>query len=158
MPDDTRDPSDPPQFFIGPGSSSLPPEDPDRLLDEARERIRLQDEQNREGVRLARRLIIAFVLVMILGVIFYVVLPQYGLKLNPLVPVLSFIAIFAGAILTAVEESKGEDDHWDDPDDPRGPNGPNGRGGSGDCNNDGCAVGMCSGPRPLRMFSRPKKK
>ncbi len=145
----------PPQFYIGPGSSGNPPEDPDHLLDEARERIRKQDEQNREGVKLARRLIIAFILVTILGVIFYVVLPQYGLKLNPLVPVLSFLAIFAGALLTTIEENKDEDDHWDDPDDPRGPNGPRGSDG---CNNDGCAVGMCPGPRPLRMFRHPKKK
>jgi len=155
----TRDPnhsnhSDTPQFYIGPGSSNTPPEDPDRLLDEARERIRLQDEQNKEGVKLARRLIIAFVLILILGIVFYVVLPIYGLKLNPMVPVLSFIAILVGAIMTAVEEQKDEDDHWDDPDDPRGPNGGNQSG----CNNDGCAVGMCPGPQPLRMFRHPKKK
>tara|TARA_R110000744_G_scaffold377680_1_gene492936 strand:+ start:130 stop:603 length:474 start_codon:yes stop_codon:yes gene_type:complete len=150
-------PPNPPQFFIGPDSSNTPPEDPDRLLDEARERIRLQDQHNKEGVKLARRLIVAFVLILILGIVFYVVLPVYGLKLNPMVPVLSFIAILVGAIMTAVEEQKDQDDHWDDPDDPRGPNGgkPNNQDG---CNNDGCAVGMCPGPRPLRMFRHPKKK
>lgn len=144
----------PPQFYIGPGSSNAPPDDPDHLLDEARERIRLQDEQNKEGVRLARRLLVAFILIAILGVVFYIVLPQYGLKLSPLVPVLSFLAILTGAILSAREELKDEDDHWDDPDDPRGPNG----GRDSDGNNDGCAVGMCPGPRPLRMFRHPKKK
>ncbi|MBO6513701.1 MAG: DUF2975 domain-containing protein [Phycisphaerales bacterium] len=147
----------PPQFYIGPDSSGSPPDDPDHLLDEARERIRLQDEQNKESVRLARRLIVAFILIAILGVVFYIVLPQYGLKLNPLVPVLSFLAILTGAILSAREELKDEDDLWDDPDDPRGPNGgPNSRPDS-DCN-EGCAVGMCPGPRPLRMFRHPKKK
>ncbi len=142
-------------FYIGPGSSSTPPDDPDRLLDEARERIRKQDEQNKEGVRLARRLAIAFILIAILGVVFYVVLPEFGLRLDPIVPVMSFIAIFIGAVLTASEENKDEDDHWDDPDDPRGPNG---GGGGGGCRDDGCAVGMCPGPRPLRAFRHPKKK
>lgn len=152
----------PPQFYIGPDSSNTPPDDPDHLLDEARERIRLQDEQNKEGVKLARRLLVAFILIAILGVVFYIVLPQYGLKLSPLVPVLSFLAILAGAILSAHEELKDEEDLWDDPDDPRGPNGgPNGGPKSGrdsDRNNDGCAVGMCPGPRPLRMFRHPKNK
>ena len=120
-------------------------------MDEARERIRVEDEQNKEGVKLARRLVIAFILILILGVVFYVVLPQFGLKLNPLVPVLSFLAILAGAILTAVEESK-------DPDDPDDPESPDDSRGSGGCGNDGCAVGMCPGPRPLRMFRHPKKK
>ncbi|MGJ8635347.1 MAG: hypothetical protein ACSHX5_00680 [Phycisphaerales bacterium] len=148
----------PPQFYIGPDSSNSPPDDPDHLLDEARERIRLQDEQNKEGVRLARRLLVAFILIAILGVVFYIVLPQYGLKLSPLVPVLSFLAILTGAILSAREELKDEDDFWDDPDDPRGPNGGPKNGRDPDCNNDGCAVGMCPGPQPLRMFRHPKKK
>lgn len=146
-----------PQFFIGPGSPGTPPgppNDPDRLLDEARERIRLEDEQNREGVKLARRLIVAFILILILGVVFYVVLPEYGLKLDPLVPVLSFLAILIGAVMTAVEENK----DTDDPDDPDNPDDSGGSRGSGGCGNDGCAVGMCPGPRPLRMFRHPKKK
>ena len=149
----SREPQDPsPQFYIGPDSSATSPDDPDRLLDEARERIRKQDEQNREGVRLARRLVIAFILIALLGIVFYIVLPEYGLRLDPIVPVLSFLAIFLGAVLTASEENKDEDDFWDDPDDPRGPNG------GGGCENDGCAVGMCPGPRPLRAFRHPKKK
>jgi len=142
-----------PQFFIGPdspGTPPAPPNDPDRLLDEARERIRLEDEQNREGVKLARRLIVAFILILILGVVFYVVLPEYGLKLDPMVPVLSFLAILIGAVMSAAEENKDPDDPDDnDSDDSCG---------SGGCGNDGCAVGMCPGPRPLRMFRHPKKK
>ncbi|MFK7758669.1 MAG: hypothetical protein AB8C13_01840 [Phycisphaerales bacterium] len=146
---DSKNPhSDPPQFYIGPDSMGAPPEDPDRLLDEARQRIRLQDEHNREGVKLARRLIIAFILILILGVVFYIVLPQFGLKLDPIVPALSFLAILVGAILTARDELDNDpfnDDPLDD-DDP-----------DNSCNNDGCAVGMCPGPRPLRMFRDPKK-
>ena len=126
-------------------------DDSSRLIDEARERIRAEDEQNKEGVKLARRLIVAFILILILGVVFYVVLPQYGLKLDPIVPVLSFLAILIGAVMTAVEENKDSDDSEDDPDDDSG-------GCCGGSNNDGCAVGMCSGPRPLRMFRHPKKK
>jgi len=134
-----------PQFLIGPDSHG------DSLMEEARDRVRREDEQNKEGVKLARRLIIAFVLILILGVVFYVVLPEYGLKLDPIVPVLSFLAILAGAILTAVEENK-------DSDDPDDPDNPDNSDDEDSCGNDGCAVGMCSGPRPLRMFRHPKKK
>jgi len=95
-------------------------------------------------------LIVAFILILILGVVFYVVLPEYGLKLDPLVPVLSFLAILIGAVMRAAEENKDPDDPDDnDSDDSCG---------SGGCGNDGCAVGMCPGPRPLRMFRHPKKK
>jgi len=134
-------------LMIGPESNG------DSLMDEARERIRAEDEQNKEGVKLARRLVIAFILIMLLGVVFYAVLPQYGLRLDPMIPILSFLTILIGAILTAVEEAKDSNDPDDSDDDS------NGSGGC--CNsdkNDGCAVGMCPGPRPLRMFSKPKKK
>ena len=136
-----------PQFLIGPESHG------DSLMDEARERIRIEDEQNKEGTKLAKRLIVAFILILFLGVIFYIVLPLYGLKLDPIVPVMSFLAILIGAIMTAVEENKdsnGSDDS-DDSDDED-----NRSGGCCNDNNDGCAVGMCPGPRPLRMFSKPK--
>lgn len=119
-------------------------------MDEARERVRAEDEQNKEGVKLARRLVVAFILILILGVVFYVVLPEYGLKLDPMVPVLSFVAILVGAVMTAAEENKDPDDSDDDDSDDSC--------NSGGCGGDGCAVGMCPGARPLRMFSRPKKK
>ncbi len=141
-----REPDDRvPQFLIGPESHG------DSLMDEARERVRQEDEQNKEGVKLARRLVIAFILIVLLGVVFYVVLPQYGLKLDPIVPVLSFLAILIGAVMTAVEENKDSDNSDDDSNDESG-------GCCGGSDNDGCAVGMCSGPRPLRMFRHPKKK
>jgi hypothetical protein len=117
--------------------------EPSMLMDEARERIHEEDAKNKESVKLARRLFIAMILITILGVVFYIVLPYYGIRLSPTVPILSFLAIFAGAILTAIEEGK-NNDHSDDTSD------------ESCCNNDGCPTGMCGGPRPLQMF-RDKK-
>lgn len=129
-----------PQFFIGPST----PDDPGSLLDDARQRVREEDDRNKESHRLARRLLIAFVLIVLLGVGFYIVLPHYGLRLPPFVPILCFFSIALGAFLSAGDTPY---DHSieDDDEDP-------GCGGDG-----GCAVGMCPGPRPLRMFKDPKK-
>jgi uncharacterized membrane protein YbhN (UPF0104 family) len=86
----------PPQFFIGPNT----PTDPESLLSDARERVREQDEQNRESTRLAKRLFIALVLIVLLGIVFYLVLPGFGLRLPPFVPILCYAAIAVGAILS----------------------------------------------------------
>jgi len=140
-PRDTRD--NPPQFFIGPNS----PDDPDSLLEEARQRIHDEDERNKESNKLARRLLVAFILIVLLGVVFFIVLPYYGLRLPPFVPILCFGAIATGAILSANES---------DPDHDNDPGSGDGSGGD-DCDGGGgCAVGMCPGPRPLRMFNKPK--
>lgn len=135
--------------LIGPDSRNFREEQSSYLIDEARERIREEDDRNKEGVKLARRLIVAFVLVCLLGIVFYAVLPQWGLRLPPIVPALSFIAIFAGAVLTALDENK--PDTLDDEDDTRVLD-------QRSCKDDGCAVGMCSGPRPLRMFRDDPKR
>ncbi|MDF1809196.1 MAG: hypothetical protein P1U42_05815 [Phycisphaerales bacterium] len=131
------------KLYIGPDST---PDDPDQLLYEARERIRIEDEQNKESNRLARRLFIAMILITLLGVVFYFVLPYYGLRLSPTVPILSFLAIFAAAVLTGIEENRDNDSDFGDEDG----NNPS------SCNDDGCPTGMCGGPRPLQMF-RDKK-
>ncbi len=136
-----RNSDNPPQFLIGPESST----DPAALLDEARERVRDEDEKNKDSVKLARRLFIAMILITILGVVFYIVMPYYGLRLSPMVPIMSFIAIFVGAIMTGVEEMRSQsesskDQNWENE----------------SCSSDGCATGMCPGPRPLQMF-RDKK-
>jgi hypothetical protein len=128
----------PPQFFIGPDSHG----DPDSLMNDARERVRDEDERNKESTKLARRLLIAFILIVLLGVGFYIVLPHYGLRLPPFVPVVCFIAIAIGALLNTGETPY--EPGFDPDEDP-------------DCDG-GCAVGMCPGPRPLRMFKDPKKK
>ena len=130
------------QPLIGPDGYQS---EPSMLMDEARERIHEEDANNKESVKLARRLFIAMLLITFLGIVFYIVLPYFGVRLSPTVPILSFLAIFAGAVLTAIEDARenGDLDSESDED-------------SGSCNNDGCPTGMCSGPRPLQMF-RDKK-
>ncbi len=137
-----------PQFLIGPDMPTGQQTDPASLLNEARERIHDEDAKNNETVKLARRLFIAMILVALLGIIFYIVLPYYGIRLSPTVPILSFLAILAGTVLSAMEEHRDLNNtnnaDWDDD--------------STSCNNEGCATGMCPGPRPLRMFrDQPKK-
>ena len=141
-----RDNERPPQFFIGPNS----PNDPESLLDEARQRVRDEDELNKESTKLARRLLVAFVIILLMGVVFYIVLPYYGLRLPPFVPFLCFGAIATGAILS-LNEGDGPGTGGGDDDDTPGS-------GGGGCNDGGCAVGMCPGPRQLRMFKDPKGK
>ncbi len=96
-----RERDNPPQFFIGPETA----DDPGSLLDDARERVRDEDVRNKESQRLARRLLVAFLLIVLLGVGFYVVLPYYGLRLPPFVPILCFISILIGSLLTLQERT-----------------------------------------------------
>lgn len=108
-----RDNDERPGFRIGPEGYEPPPDrddawdDPDDLLEQARLRIRAEDEQNKEGAKLARRIIVAFVLILVMGVVFYAVLPQYNLRLPPVVPALSFICIVIGAVLTRPSDPDG---------------------------------------------------
>tara|TARA_R110002072_G_scaffold65908_1_gene162883 strand:+ start:5622 stop:6125 length:504 start_codon:yes stop_codon:yes gene_type:complete len=139
-----------PQFLIGPHLSNPEPSDPSTLLDEARDRVHSEDAQNKESVKLARRLFIAMILITVLGVVFYIVLPTFGVKFSPVIPILSFVAIFAGAVLTALEEQRelnAKADRYNDSE-------------SDDqsCQSDGCPTGMCAGPRPLQMFRDPPRK
>ena len=97
MPRDRKtDEERPPQFFIGPNT----PNDPESLLKDARDRVRKEDERNKESSRLARRLFVALLLIVMMGIVFYLVLPYFGLRLPPLVPLLCYAAIAAGAILS----------------------------------------------------------
>lgn len=93
---DHKDDDRAPQFFIGPNT----PDDPESLLREARERVRSEDERNKESQRLARRLFIALLLIIFMGIVFYLVLPNFGLRLPPVVPILCYASIALGAILT----------------------------------------------------------
>jgi hypothetical protein len=134
-----RDEDNTPQFFIGPETYS----DPGALMDDARQRVRDEDDRNKESSRLARRLLIAFILIVLLGVGFYIVLPYYGLRLPPFVPILCFGAIAVGALLNTGETPYERSSHNDE---------------QGCTGEGGCAVGMCPGPRPLRMFKDDRKK
>ena len=86
--------------------------------------------------RVLKRLAIAAILIAALSVLFWVVLPSFGLMLHPLLPALSVIAIAAGTLLTARDA--------EDSTDTRTP-----RDG---CDDDARPIGCCPGPRPPRGF------
>lgn len=76
---------------------------PDELLEQARRRVRgrrAEEEYDEQGKRLARRIVVAFVLVALSAAAFFVVLPSMGLWLPPIVPLASFAVIVIGAVLT----------------------------------------------------------
>lgn len=105
-------PSDPDRrmIHIGPGAdpdawSDRDDDGPSFLIEEARERLQRRERVEKEGVRLARRLVLAFVAVMILAVSFHIVMPAFGLYLPPVVPILCYVAIAAGAIMTARDQN-----------------------------------------------------
>lgn len=92
---------------IGPPEAHRPgaplDDQPSFLIEEARERIRADDDRNKEASALARRLVYAFVAVAVLALVFHVVMPAFKLHLPPVVPLMCYAAIAAGAILTARE-------------------------------------------------------
>ncbi len=117
-------------FRIGPET----PSDPSDLLEQARAEARRREEEDKLGARVARRLFLAFVACLIIGVLCFVVVPNYaGITIPPLVPLLSFGAIAAGTLVTM----------------PRDESVPNDEPGACD---DGNPIGCCPGPRPLRAF------
>lgn len=128
-------------FLIGPGidptrqppPATPPPTDPDTshdLLEDARLKIRCENEEEEQTIALTRRLVVAFVLIVLIGAVFFIVMPYYGMNLPPIMPILVFIAIAAGALLTAPRVPKKKRCDSDD----------------------GRAIGCCQGPRPLRSF------
>ena len=107
-------PSDPDRrmIHIGPGADPDAWSDRDNddddgpsfLIEEARERLQRRERSEKEGARLARRLVLAFVAVVILAAGFHIVMPAFGLYLPPVVPILCYVAIAAGAIMTARDQ------------------------------------------------------
>ncbi len=86
---------------------------PDELLEQARRRVRgrrAEEEYDEQGKRLARRIVVAFVLVAISAAVFFVVLPSMGLWLPPVVPLASFAVIVIGAVLTHTAEAPAAND------------------------------------------------
>ncbi|MFT5422716.1 MAG: hypothetical protein ACI89L_000481 [Phycisphaerales bacterium] len=124
-------------FLIGPGldptqpTPTTPTADPARdLLEDARLKVRCENEEEEQTIALTRRLVIAFVLIILIGAVFFILMPYYGMNLPPIMPLMVFIAIAAGALLTAPKAPKKKRCADDD----------------------GRAIGCCQGPRPLRSF------
>lgn len=100
------------------------------------------DAQAKEGARLARRLLGAGLVISLIAIASFVILPSMGLYLPLTVPVVAFVAIALGALLTGKAEGV-----LPDPDE-------GARHGCGT----GCAPGRpvgCCGPQPLR-FRKPE--
>ncbi|MEM7621926.1 MAG: hypothetical protein AAF235_01840 [Planctomycetota bacterium] len=116
---------------------------PDMLIESARETLREQqraEQHDEAGKRLARRLFIAFVLTLALAGVFFVLLPQIGIDLPPLIPLMSFGVIFVAAILNHSADAPDAQD-------------PASRTTAGRSTEDqGRPVGCCSGPGHLRCF------
>lgn len=109
---------------------------PDDLLEQARLRLRAEHRVNRyeeQSRRLARRLVIAFILIVLTGVVFFIVVPLMGVHLPLIVPVLCFVAIVVGAVIVHAGEAPEEKQPC-----PR--------------DDEGRPIGCCPGPRPLRGF------
>ncbi len=107
------------------------------MLIEARARIRAEERrqaQEEEGARLARRIMIAGLLIIAMAVAALVTLPALGLDLSLMVPVVAFAAIAAGAWITGRAEGT-----VPDPD----------AGARHGCDDGKCL--SCAGPQPLRF-------
>lgn len=122
----------PATILIGPGIEPRPAPET-RYRDEAAAR--------REGRRLLLRLVIAFVLVVAIAVVCFVLLPAAGVYLPVWVPLASFAAIAVAALLNAGAEGTlpgATDENASDP--------------------DGRPVGCCPGPRPPRFLREPRDR
>lgn len=111
---------------------------PDQLAGEMPPNPDLDETPEAEDVdikRVARRLVVAFLAIVALGILNYTVLYRFGAELNPVVLLTAFGVILASSILSMTDK-KSEATAEPDPT---------------DC---GCAVGMCSGPRPIGELSR----
>ncbi|MEO0631089.1 MAG: hypothetical protein AAFY46_10225 [Planctomycetota bacterium] len=111
---------------------------PDQLAGEVPPNPDLDDTPEAEDVdikRVARRLVVAFLAIVALGILNYTVLYRFDAELNPVVLLTAFGVILASSILSMTDKQR-EASAEPDPT---------------DC---GCAVGMCSGPRPIGELSR----
>lgn len=93
-----------------------------------------------DGGRLAKRLIIAFLLIVAFGVVNIAVLRRYDVDLPPVALLGIFGVILIASVLPAFESAMQR----------RGPD--------EDDADEGCAVGCCSGPRPVGELSRRARR
>lgn len=118
------------QLRIGPGVDPAP--SADDLLDRARAEAKRREEEERLGGRIARRLFLAFIACLVIGVVCFVVVPNYaGITIPPIVPLLSFGAIAMGALVTMPRDESATNSEACD---------------------DGNPIGCCPGPRPMQAF------
>ena len=90
-----------------------------------------------DGGKLAKRLIIAFILIAITAVLNLVVLRKWDMDLPPMVLFGAFGVIFVASILPSFEAKP---ESFEDEDE--------------SSSSDGCAVGCCQGPRPIGELTR----
>ncbi|GJM18739.1 MAG: hypothetical protein DHS20C14_09520 [Phycisphaeraceae bacterium] len=125
----------PPTLRIGPGAEPDGSSDPHGLLASARAEAQRRADDEQQGARIARRLFGAFIACLLIALICFVIVPELaGVYVPAWVPLLSFVAIAAGTILTMPEREPAEEEACG-------------------CD-DGNPVGCCPGPRPLRSPQR----
>jgi hypothetical protein len=121
----------------------LDPDNPIDLNEQiARAEADMEEQRRREGVRIARRLVVAFGLIVLMFAMCWFVLPRMGLDLPPAVPIAAFAAILFGTFMATV----GDRDTPPEDDDLR----------LGDsCDGHSCG---CGGPRPIGELSRKARR
>ena len=112
---------------------------PDDLMDRARAAASREDDEKKQAVALSKRLIVAFVMMVVLSVGFVVLVAELNVYVPPIVFLLSFIAIAVGTMLTVLSGASDQRKA-------------KGQASCGCADDDGRPIGCCQGPRPLRMF------
>lgn len=110
---------------------------PDNLAYEIPDDLPGEEFDETDGGKLAKRLIIAFVLIAAIALVNILVLRRFDMDLHPMVLFGAFGVILFSSVLSAIEskpkrvseETSGSEDM-------------------------GCAVGCCQGPRPIGELSR----
>ncbi len=112
---------------------------PDDLMDRARAAASRENDEKKQAVALGKRLIVAFVMMVVLSVGFVVLVAELDVYVPPIVFLLSFVAIAVGTTLTVL--SGGESRPKSKPD-----------ASCGCADDEARPIGCCQGPRPMRMF------
>lgn len=121
------------RMLIGPGLTD--DVSAGRLMDDARRKVRADEDDSKEGAKLARRLMVAFALSALLAVMSFVFLPKWGVHLPPMIPVLGFIVILIGVVLSSHEDAQSRKKD------------------ACACDDEGRPI-CCGGPRPMRSFRK----
>ena len=117
---------------IGPDADPFDPASSE-LMSRAREEAQRRADDEQVGRAMARRIFGAFVACVVIALACFVAVPAWmGVFVPAWVPLLSFLAIATGAILTMPSAPKPDKDAC--------------------CEDEGRPIGCCSGPRPLRSF------